>query len=116
MTPGNYPLDLYRGDTYTWQFRLWRDPDKLNEVDLTNCASKAEIRPQTADTVVIPLLTIITLPNLIHMQLDANLWDDLYFTSGVWDLEIVFPDAYVATFVAGKVTVRSDVTNSSVTP
>ena len=35
MRPGTYDLDLYRGDSYAWEFHLWDDEAKTAATDLT---------------------------------------------------------------------------------
>lgn len=113
MTPGTYDLALYRGDTYTWRFALWEDSDKTVPVDLTGAQAAAEIREQSAGTIVVALACTITEPNLIDVELNAGQWNTGIPTSGKWDLEIVMDSGAVRTVVAGKVKVTGDITHSS---
>jgi hypothetical protein len=114
MTPAPYPLVLYRGDTYAWQFVLWDDIAQTIPTDLTGVTVKAEIRDQPAGSTIVPLNLTVTLPNLIYAALDAASSQKLPFPTGVWDLQLTYPDATVATPIAGTVLVTADVTDSSV--
>jgi nitrogen fixation protein FixH len=113
MTPGNYNLGLYRGDSYQWEFHLWQDATKTTAVDLTGATVEAEIRDKPGGSTVFALTTTVTLPNVIDVEMPAALWAAFALTAGVWDLEVTAPDGTVSTYVAGKVTVTADVTNSS---
>jgi len=120
MTPGYYRLELYRGDTRRWRFRLWQDLDMTEPLDLAGVVAHAEIRDQAccAGTVV-PLTCTVEAPNEIlvvlphqrSMQLPCGwpMWN------GAWDLQLVWPDQDVMTVIAGDVRVTPNVT-ASVTP
>jgi hypothetical protein len=113
MTPGKFDLNLYRGDSYSWTFRLWADDEKTVAVDLTGATVAAEIREKPAGTSVVALTCTITPPNTIDVAMPASLWTGTVLPAGVWDLEVIYPTGEVATVVAGKVTVTADVTNST---
>jgi hypothetical protein len=111
MTPSTYALDLYRGDTYHWSFVLWDDTDKTVPHDLTGVVVKAEIRDRPGGSVVSPLALTVILPNTIDAAMDAAQSAQLP-DAGVWDLQLTYPDNFVATVLAGDVTVTPDVTDS----
>ncbi len=92
MRPGTYDLETYRGDTYTWQFRLWKDADRTIPADLTGVEVKAEIRPGSGRTPVAELTCTPTLPNLVDVHLPVELWDTLTYLNGVWDLQLTYAD------------------------
>jgi hypothetical protein len=112
MTPGKFPLTLYRGDTYRWSFLLWTDTDKTSPADLTGVVAKAEIRDKPAGSTVVPVICHVTLPNIIEMTLSAAACATLPST-GVWDLQLTYDNGDVATVLAGAVTVTPDVTDSA---
>lgn len=113
MTPGDYDLDLYRGDSYRWQFQLWADAGKTQPVDLTGCTVKAEIRDKPRGTVSAVITTAVdTTPGVITASLSATTTAGL-IPSGAWDLQVTYPDGEVRTVLAGKVTVTDDVTDST---
>lgn len=117
MTPGDYPLMLYRGDTYHWQFTLWADEAKTIEADLTGATAKAEIRDEPSGATIIEMVCAITLPNLIDMKLLAAQSKLLMVEpqQGVWDLQLTWTSSGdVATVLRGAVIVEADVTDSTI--
>jgi hypothetical protein len=111
MTPGNYPLILYRGDTYRWQFKLWQDHEKTIPTDLAGVTVKSQFRAQLGGAVVFTLPCVVTLPNIINATLLAADCAALP-QAAVWDLELTYADGTVATPLAGDVRVRQDVTST----
>jgi hypothetical protein len=112
MKPGKYPLVLYRGDTYHWQFVLWADESKITPADLTAVTPKAEIRDKPSGSKVIAMTCTVEAPNLIKMVLAADASAKLLPTGGVWDLQLTYASGDVSTVLAGTVTVIADVTDS----
>lgn len=123
VTPGKYDLDLYRGDSYVWEFRLWTDEARTDPVDLSTATVAAQIRDKSGGAIVIDLACEvvagtagpppITTHNTIRTTLAAALWDDAPgLGAGVWDLEVTYADGTVQTVLAGKATATPDVTNS----
>lgn len=114
MTPGSYPLELYRGDSYAWRFVLWNDSAQTDPTDLTGATAAAEIRDKPAGTTIVSTTCVVVAPNNIDVTLSP---EDcaLCPLKGAWDLEVTFPDGAVRTVVAGAVTVTADVTHSTAT-
>lgn len=112
-TPGNYPLKLYRGDTYRWQFKLWDDPEKTIPTDLTGVTPKAEIRDKPSGAIKAPITTSVTAPNIIEAILTAADCANLP-VKGAWDLQLTYANGDVSTVLAGTVDVTLDVTDSVV--
>ena len=104
--PGSYSLAIYRGDSYTWTFRVWADEAHTEAVDLTGVQARAEVCVGTGQHV---LEAVITLPNVITVTLDAGVSAGLT-GSGRWDLQLRYSEDVVYTLVAGGVSVASDVT------
>lgn len=113
MTPGNFNLTIYRGDTYRWQFKLWADEAKSHPVDLTGVTAKSEIRATQAGKLIATFICTITLPNIIDVVLDAATSRTLA-PKGVWDLQLTYPGGDVTTVLVGSVAVTTDVTESAV--
>jgi hypothetical protein len=112
--PATYPLSLYRGDTYAWQFKLWQDDAKTQPVDLTGATAKAEVRYTTGGTEILAMTCTITPPNIINVSLPAAVWVAWPFNSSkrpAWDLQVTQSGA-VTTYVAGPVSVVGDITDS----
>lgn len=125
MTPGKYDLRLYRGDTYSWTFRLWHDAGKTDPVDLETAEVAAQIRNKSGGEIVIdlPCEVVSSGPpgnpdwNTIHTTIPADHWASAPgLGAGMWDLEITYADGTVQTVLAGKVTVTGDVTHSTAAP
>ena len=113
MTPGKFPLLLYRGDSYHWSFVLWTDTAKTVPADLTGVVAKAQIRDKPAGATIVATVCNVALPNTITMDLDAASSARLPPT-GAWDLQLTYPNGDVATVLAGAVTTTPDVTDSAV--
>jgi len=113
MLPGKYDLELYRGDTYRWQFTLWQDTARTIPVDLTDATAKSELRDRScSDPVRATATCVVILPNTVEMRLEATQTADL-LNKGVWDLQITRPGSPpdVRTVLAGSVVVTGDVTD-----
>jgi hypothetical protein len=111
MTPGNYPLTIYRGDDHAWQFVLWADAGKTTPVDLTGVTVKAEIRDRPGGPAVFELATQITLPNFVDMSF-SGVFSRQFPASGRWDLQLIDASGWTSTVLAGAVKVTGDITDS----
>jgi hypothetical protein len=107
MPPVSYPLVLYRGDSYDWQFRFWQDAGKTQPADLTGYTVRATMRGTVGS---VPLACVIALPNVVTMTLAATTWPAMPAAQGQWDLQLTAADGRVQTAVAGPVLVTEDVT------
>jgi hypothetical protein len=112
MLPGRYDLNLYRGDSYEWQFHLFDDLLETIATDLTGALAASEIRDRPAGSNVTALTCLVLLPNVIEVVLAATQWSTIP-ARGVWDLQISFSADDVRTVLAGCVMVTTDVTEST---
>lgn len=112
MKPGPMPLELYRGDSHSWQFRLFDDEDKTIPSDLTGVVAKSQIRDRSGGDKITDITCVITLPNVIDADLSAEDSQALMISRGFWDLQLTYSDGRVHTIVAGGVTVTPDITDS----
>jgi len=103
--PAMLPLDLYRGDDYSLQVRMWNDAAHSIPADLTGVSARGEIRQ--GETVML-LDVAVELPNLINVNLAAADWT-LAVGAGNWDLQLIFADSKVRTIIAGAVTIKGDI-------
>jgi hypothetical protein len=104
--PGTLPLRLYRGDSYSWQVRVWADEAHTSPVDLTGATAAGAVGGVAG---AITLDCTVTLPNLIDVLLPAAGWNGtLAFDR--WDLQLSWSDGRVYTLLAGPVSVQDDVT------
>lgn len=105
--PASLPLRLYRGDTYSWQVRLWADAAHSQPLDLTGALAAAQLEGAGGNVIVLDCA--VTLPNLVDMVLPAAAWSDALKPER-WDLQLSWEDGRVHTLLAGPVTVTDDVT------
>jgi hypothetical protein len=110
MRPQVFPLALYRGDSYGWQFRVWDDQPGGQPTDLAGVTAAAQVRDRPGGQVVMPLECAVVEPNLVNVNLPASAWGDLQLRHAAWDLELTFPGGAVVTIVAGPAEVVQDVT------
>jgi hypothetical protein len=115
MTPGTYPLKIYRGDTYRYKFVLWSDTDHTEPVDLSEATVKAELRDKPGGTIYGEMQCTIELPNIIHGVLSADLTKSIPTKGGTWDMQLSFgvPVTDVKTVLVGNVIITADVTDST---
>ena len=109
MPPLEYPLALYRGDSYRWQFRLWADEEKTQPSDLVGVVGAASIHLTTGPGIANMVVTV-TQPNVVDVALPASESKNLAPSPSIWDLELTYPSGDVKTVVTGLVTVRADAT------
>ena len=110
--PADYPLKLYHGDSYEWQFKLWLDEGKTQPLDLTDVVAKSEIRNKSGGDYILELDCSVTLPNIISTSLSATKSLTMPLGPLVWDLQLTYPTGAVNTIVGGAVSVLADVTDS----
>lgn len=116
MLPATYDLDLYRGDTARWQFKLWTDAAKTAPVDLTGVTAEATIRDKApGGSISVAMACTVTQPNIIDMLLSSEQGRDLP-AAGIWDLQLTYPSSDVVTILKGKVAVTQDVTFTDTAP
>jgi hypothetical protein len=111
-TPGTFDLDVYRGDSYRWQFNLWADAGKTQPTDLTDVIAKAEIRDKPGGTKVTLIDCTVLLPNTVEIFLSAAKSKAFTITKGSWDLQLTYPSEDVATVIVGSVAITADITDS----
>ena len=110
MTPADYQLEIYRGDSAHWRFKLWAASGV--PTDLTGVTSKVEIRDRPGGKQIALLNCAVTLPNVVDVTLSSVASRSLP-PKGVWDLQITYPSTEVQTPIGGAVIVTPDVTDST---
>jgi hypothetical protein len=114
VTPGLYPLNLYRGDTYAWRFRCWQDEAKTVPADLAGVTPKAEIREKSGSLVLVTMECTVELPGVIYVEFPAEAWATwTKATKAMWDLQLTYIEGEVITIIAGPVKITGDITDSS---
>lgn len=112
-------LTIYQGSTFRFQFTITEIDEYRNEtaMDLTGCEVGMQIRPShRSNDLILDLgdsdyIKILDAPNgVIEIDVPASVTEDLNFSSGVYDIEIKFPDDFVIRIIEGRVTLSLEVT------
>ena len=120
--PAKIKLQIYQGATFrkkfAWKTRAGTKPlYTYTPIDLTGCAARMHIREEIESPATLLELTTengrITLDPLeggIRLYISAADTELIAWESGVYDLEIVHPDATVTRLFRGPVSVSLEVT------
>lgn len=119
MPAHKHKLKIEQGATFSDEV-VWRTgatPASITPVDLTGCKARAQVRSDIDSSDVLLEMTTengrIVLGGVsggIHITIDAATTAAFQWESGVYDLEILFPDGKVMRFLEGGVTVSREVT------
>lgn len=109
--PGKYDLSIYRGDSRTWSFTLWKDDKMTQPFDLAGYTVAAEIRDRSGGTVSTTLACAIVQPNIVNVTLSPTA--SAAAVSGNWDLQLTKGTDIVQTVIAGRAQVTDDITGST---
>ena len=118
MPAHNFKIEIDQGATYnkviTWKAGT---PKNAAPVDLTGCKARAQFRGELeSDTVLLELTTenqriVLGGPTgEIRIVISATDTTALNWPTGVYDLEVEFPDGTVVRRMAGSVVVSPEVT------
>ena len=106
--PADVPLQVYRGDSHAWRFRVWTDESHSVAFDLTEASVAAQIRRGPDVPFAVDLACEVEPPNVVTVRLDAAASQRTPI--GVWDMQASWSDGRVVTLAAGKVDTTADVT------
>ena len=115
--PGDYPLNLYRGDTRVWTLSFTED-DGTTPIDLTGKTWRSQVR-ETPDAAS-ALMDITVDPTdaatgVLVLTLPATEWTGVATetptTKWAWDLEST-EAGVVRTYLKGKVKILGDVSRA----
>lgn len=114
---------ILQGATFSWSFTWKTAPDEdsaKTPVNLTGCTARMQIRSKVESPEVLLSLTTenggIALggtAGTIELLIDADDTAAITWTSGVYDLEIVFPGGQVRRLMYGSVVVSPEVTRAA---
>lgn len=110
MNPGTYPLQIYRGDSYRWQFTCYDDAAQTLPSDLTGVTVASQVRDKPGGSLICSLACTVTMPNVINTYL-APADSASLPNSAAWDLQLTYASGDVTTLLAGPVNVTADVTD-----
>ncbi|MEU7830374.1 hypothetical protein [Nonomuraea sp. NPDC049129] len=111
---GVYRLKIDQGTTVRRGFRWLRN---TTPVDLTGCRARMEIRTAVGGALIHRLdtdegdgLTIDGPAGMITLSIPPSVSSAWTSLTGVYDLEVVFPDGTVTRLVQGPISVSAEVT------
>lgn len=113
--PVSDTISIYRGDNFSRQYQLATGSSSSSTpIDLTGCTITSDVR-LTETTTGSPLVsfTITRDDNTngkFSLKLSNTTTASLPLGSAVFDIQVVFPDGTVTTYVKGSITVSPDVT------
>lgn len=117
MQPASLDLTIYKGSTFVKSIQ-WKTGDPAVAVDLTGCTARMQVRKNPCDSVILESLTtenskiVITdaLNGKFEIRISPEVSSAYTFISGVYDLELVFPDATVIRIIEGGFNAIPEVT------
>jgi hypothetical protein len=108
--PTQYPLEIYKGDTFRMQISAWQDDAETIPLDLAGATARAEIRDKAGGKLLATMDVTLTTPNVIDMELHASVTAALAPGKRAWDLEVTLANGDTRTVLAGPAQVVADVT------
>ncbi len=123
MIPGQLNLVVQQGDTYTMQL-TWTNPPTGTQttgtpVDLTGCTANMQVRQNYGEPVILALSSSQLTTNGSGLSLGGTAGtitinitpaDTQTLQSGLYDIEVEFPNGSIQTPVGGSLTVNPGVT------
>jgi len=118
MSTFNLNLKIDQGATYSKK-AVWKSGTPAVPVNLTGCTAKMRVKDKVGSTTVLLELTtenggIVlggTSGSIEFCKLTAAATSLITWTTGVYDLKIIFPDATVKRKIAGNIVISPQVTN-----
>lgn len=108
--PETVNLAIYQGDDYAANVTVKKADG--TPADLTGYSAQAQIRPSLADQAATPAAQFITSinGNVISLVLGHEQTKALTRSAYFWDVQIISPNAWITTLLAGKVAITMEVT------
>lgn len=108
-------LVMYQGDTFELIFQL-KEKGVGTPVNLTGCIPKSEIRTSAASPDVVETFTAVLDPAVDgKVKLSLTAAETTALSPGaalVWDVQLLWPDGVVKTYLAGTINVLPEVTRA----
>lgn len=126
MTAAKRNLYIEQGATFNLSF-VWNEGTSEAigaPVDLTGCKARMQIRSKQGQPVIVdassegdsPAIILGDATGAVEVTLTDEMTDLLTIKSGLYDLEIEFPDGTVYRLLEGSVTVSPNITQASPAP
>ena len=117
MQPASLDLTIYKGSTFVKSIQ-WKTGDPAVAVDLTGCTARMQVRKSPCDSVILESLStsngkiLITdaINGKFQIRISADVSSAYTFVSGVYDLELVFPDGTITRIIEGNFIAMPEVT------
>ena len=120
MTAAKRNLYIEQGATFNLSF-VWNEGTSESigaPVDLTGCEARMQVRQKQQSPVIVdarsdgesPAIILGGATGAVEVTLTADMTDLLNVKSGLYDLEIQFPDGTVYRLLEGTVTVSPNIT------
>lgn len=116
MAAAKLKLTIEQGATFE-KVITWKAGTPAVPVDLTGCTALMHVRAEIAD--LTPLIVLSTenggivlggVLGTVTLRITADATAALNWTTGVYDLEVIYPDTRVRRLLAGAVSVSREVT------
>jgi uncharacterized protein YfaP (DUF2135 family) len=118
MSVFKYPLKINQGSTFD-KTVTWKTGTPPVPVDLTGCTARGQIRSEISSAAVLVEMNTVNgrlilggVDGTIRILFEDELTETFSWDSGVYDIEIVFPDGTVQRKLAGAVSVSPEVTRA----
>lgn len=124
MSAASLPLYIEQGATkiFTLTWGSGTSEADMKPYDLTGCTARMQIRKAVADTAFMLEVTgdndadseiVLDADGVIIVTISDEKTDMLVGTTGVYDLEVEWPDGRVSRVVQGQVTISPNVTRET---
>lgn len=118
MSTFNLSLKIDQGATFSKK-AVWKSGTPALPVNLTGCTAKMHVKDKVGSTVVLLELTtenggIVlggTSGSIEFCKLSALTTSQITWSTGVYDLKIIFPDTSVKRKIAGNIVISPQITN-----
>ena len=120
--PINIPIDMYRGDTFQYTIKAY--DENGDPFDFSNCTFKMDVKDEIDGNIILSIETdkfeitddtegqSFGSKNILKIVSGVGM-EDLDLKKAVYDIEMTYPNGEVMTLQRGEVTIRFDVTLST---
>ena len=119
MSTFNLSLKIDQGATYSKK-AIWKSGNPAQPVNLTGCTAKMHVKDKVGSPTTLLELTTENggivlggvLSSIEFCKLSAAATSQITWTTGVYDLKIIFPDQTVKRKIAGNIVISPQITNA----
>jgi hypothetical protein len=111
MMPGVYDFEVYRGDDWSEDFKIFQPGSDTLAQNLTGYTASAQIKALAEDVAAVATMTVTFAGDrstgIINLAIAA---EDLDVGAYVYDVQLTNAASKKQTYIRGAITVRQDVT------